>query len=129
MTQKQIEQNARAYARLDNGKDFDIPQYRAYIVGAHSRDKEIKEWIESKEKLRRRLMHIIHDLRHPWIDVKDELPFEGQSVLVKMDNGNHATCNYIHDEFVFSLILEADKINVNTTIKLNNVIQWMEIPN
>lgn len=55
MTDEQIKQNAEAYAeqhavRIDGGgweEEYDYEeQENAYIAGAHSRDKEIKELLE-----------------------------------------------------------------------------------
>ena len=94
MTDREIKKNAEKYA-IENYGEYDEHDYtdhsgsnmchaiseKAFIAGAHSRDEEVKEWIESKGKLRRKLMHMIYDLRHPWISVEDMLPEKTKGIF------------------------------------------------
>lgn len=66
MNDEQIKQKAEEYAdsmKYTNGEPEWCADRDAFIAGAHSRDKEIKE------------------LRNPWISVNDRLPDDDQVVL------------------------------------------------
>lgn len=103
MTEKQIKQNAEEYATSQYG-EYDEHDYtdhsgrnmchavseKAFIAGAHSRDKEIKEL---KQKLHEekdfgdfkdtQINSLKDQLRNPWISVNDRLPEEGKDVFVR----------------------------------------------
>ena len=105
MTNEQIKQNAEEYAKLDNCKGIDYPQYLAFIAGAHSRDEEIEHYrriataykIDAQDTAAEceRLHDIIDKLRNPWISVKDMLPEEHSRVLIMFCNGTVTYNDYI----------------------------------
>jgi hypothetical protein len=110
MTEEQIRQNALAYADSHRGAIIyasDSPfMYDAFIAGAHSRNKEIEELkciINEQDgiicsldcedrvsiiKQRDKLIEENEQLRNPWISVTDELPIEGQDILISHWNEN-----------------------------------------
>ncbi len=132
MTYKQIKQNAEAYAeehavRIDGGgweEEYDYKeQEAAYIAGAHSRDEEVKEWIESKGKLRRKLMHRIYELRHPWISVEDRLPKNREWIFFRREDSKKYY-GWFDEKLKLFLTTDPD----HTTWTINGVTHWMPIP-
>ena len=143
MTREQIEQNARVYANKEymlctSGEKK--AAIKDFIAGAHSRNEEIEELKKQIERLSKREQMLFDreveliaendKLRNPWISVKERLPEEGQTVIVRLafGAGNHATCNYSNGQFVWALCIETSNINIQSSLKLPAITHWMPIP-
>lgn len=94
MNDEQIKQKAEEYAnsmKYTNGEPEWVADRDAFIAGAHSRDKEIKELKEENLRMEtlpgmyRRMTGEyelkLQELRNPWISVNDRLPDDNQVVL------------------------------------------------
>ena len=100
MTDEQIYELAKNKALdiqkyiIDGNVDIDSFAKDCCLAGAHSRDEEVKQWKESKCRLRLRLMQIIHELRNPWISVEKRLPEENSVVFVSLNGTEYLSAHY-----------------------------------
>ena len=135
MTAEQIIQKAEAFAmkvaesHIVEKRPAYIAAFNAFMSGAHSRDEEIKQWKDSKHKLRMRLMQQIHELRNPWISVEERLPelskkegsFSSEDVLVRIKSEKgliyYAVAVYYPRSKDWCIRNEQDKVT-----------HWMPIP-
>jgi len=138
--EEQIKQNAKAYA-IENYGEYDEHDYtdhsgsnmchavseKAYIAGAHSRDKEIEELKKQRDNFKDRLLDALEkrdQLRNPWISV-NELPEEDQdnkgysvNVIGLFSDGriSHCFCSLDEDIWFFE------------GITIDRPTHWMPMP-